>query len=109
MKYLIKVGLDYGENCSTELGYIRSISYSYIKKASSGEVQYRDKYGDVDIKKMFHLSLRKQARVYDSEKKVNEDIQLLRNDFNGLHYVFIKIEISEEEAKQIRGKRIING
>ena len=105
MKYLIKVGIDYGEGSSAELGYIGAIKYKFIEKASKGEVKYLDKYGDVEINKMFTLERKRSARVYDTETKVDSDIKLLRNNFTGLHYVFIKIPIDDETAKTIRKER----
>lgn len=105
MKYIIKVGIDYGDGDSASIGYIGSIKYSFIDKASKGEVKYLDRYGDVAINKMFSLVHKNSARVYDNETKVDNDIKLLRNNFNGLHYVFCKISIDEEIAKAMRKER----
>ena len=105
MKYIIEVGIDYQDGDSISLGYIGSIKYSFIDKASRGEVKYLDKYGDVAINKMFSLAHKKDARVYDNETKVDNDIKLLRKNFTGLHYIFCKITINEETAKAIRKER----
>lgn len=105
MKYIIEVGIDYQDGEPISLGYISSIKYSFIEKASRGEVKYLDKYGDVAINKMFSLAHKKDARVYDNETKVDNDIKLLRKNFNGLRYIFVKIPISDEDAKLIRQRR----
>lgn len=105
MKYIIEVGLDYQDGDSILLGYIGSIKYSFIDKASRGEVKYLDKYGDVAINKMFSLAHKKDARVYDNETKVDNDIKLLRENFTGLHYIFHRVNVSEETAKAIRKER----
>ena len=105
MKYLIKVGLEYSDGDSAEIGYIGSIKYGFIEKASKGQIKYTDKWGDIEINKMFSLARKKEARVYDNETKVDNDIKLLRKNFNGLRYIFVKIPISEEDAKIIRQRR----
>lgn len=105
MKYIIEVGMEYNDGDSASLGYIGSIKYSFIEKASKGEVKYLDKYGDVAINKMFSLAHKKDARVYDTEIKVDNDIKLLRKNFTGLHYVFCKVKIDEEAAKAMRQQR----
>lgn len=105
MKWVIEVGLDYGYGDSASLGYIGSIKYSFIDKASKGEVEYLDRHGDVAINKMFSLAGNKGARVYNSETKVDEDIKLLRDNFTGMHYVFGKVRVDEETAKAIRRER----
>lgn len=105
MKYIIEVGMEYNDGDSASLGYIGSIKYSFIEKASKGEVKYLDKYGDVAINKMFSLAHKKDARVYDTEIKVDNDIKLLRKNFTGLHYVFCKVRIDEEAAKAMRQQR----
>lgn len=105
MKYIIEVGMEYNDGDSASLGYIGSIKYSFIEKASKGEVKYLDKYGDVAINKMFSLAHKKDARVYDTEIKVDNDIKLLRKNFTGLHYVFCKVKIDEEAAKVMRQQR----
>jgi hypothetical protein len=105
MKYIIEVGLEYNDGDSASLGYIGSIKYSFIEKASRGEVKYIDRHGDVAINKMFSLSHKKDARVYNTEAKVDEDISLLRKNFTGLHYVFCKIRIDDDTAKAIRKER----
>lgn len=105
MKYIIEVGLEYSDGDSTSLGYIGSIKYSFIEKASKGEVKYLDKYGDIAINKMFSLANKKDARVYDNETKVDNDIKLLRKNFTGLHYIFGRVRIDEEMAKTIRKER----
>lgn len=105
MKYIIEVGMEYNDGDSALLGYIGSIKYSFIEKASKGEVKYLDKYGDVAINKMFSLAHKKDARVYDTEAKVDSDIMLLRKNFTGLHYVFGKVKVDEETARAIRKER----
>lgn len=105
MKYIIEVGMGYSDGDSMSLGYISSIKYSFIEKASKGEVKYLDRHGDVAINKMFSLAHKKEARIYDTEDKVDADIKLLRTNFTGLHYVFGKIRIDEETAKLMRKQR----
>lgn len=105
MKYIIEVKIDYQQGEPIKLGFISSIKYNFIEKAARGEVKYLDKYGDVAINKMFSLGNKKEARVYDNEIKIDNDIKVLRNNFTGLHYMFCKVTITEDEAKAIRSGR----
>lgn len=105
MKYIIEVGIDYQDGEPISLGYIGSIKYSFIERAARGEVKYLDKYGDVAINKMFSLGNKKDARVYDNEIKIDNDIRALRSNFAGLHYMFCKVNITEDEARAIRSGR----
>ena len=93
MKYIIEVKIDYQQGEPIELGFISSIKYNFIEKAARGEVKYLDKYGDVAINKMFSLGNK------------NNEIIALRSNFAGLHYMFCKVNITEDEARAIRSGR----
>ena len=43
--------------------------------------------------------------LYDNEIKIDNDIKVLRSNFTGLHYMFCKVSITEDEAKVIRSGR----
>lgn len=105
MKYIIKVGMGYGDGSSAALGFIGSIKYGFMEKAARGEVDYVDKHGDIAINKMFTLENKKKARVYNNEESVDTDVNLLRNNFNGLSYLFVKVPVQDSEAKAMRVAR----
>lgn len=105
MKYIIKVAMGYGDGSMAPLGYIASIKYGFIEKAARGEVGYIDKYGDIAINKMFKLEKKSAARVYNTQDSVEKDITLLKRNFNGLHYFFLPVQVSDNDARLMRSHR----
>lgn len=105
MKHVICIGMDTADGTNYKLGYIGTVHYAFIKKAHEGTVNFRDRYGEVMVNKMFSTENKKKAKVYDTEDACLKEINFLRNEFRGLGYTFTKSFVNENEAMIIRNNR----
>lgn len=99
------VGYETGDGESPQIGFIKGVSYKFLKLIEQGNVSYRDKDGEIQIDKMFTVGTKAEAKIYDSMKNADTEVAFMRNKFGGMHYVFVRMDISDEEAESIRAKR----